>query len=34
MKIKPEEIIQIQGPYGEINRILTPCIEENTGASR
>lgn len=30
MKIKPEETIQIQGPYGEINGILTPCIEENT----
>lgn len=24
MKIKPEETIQIQGPYGEINGILTP----------
>ena len=32
MKIKPEETIQIQGPYGEINGILTPCIEENTAA--
>ena len=34
MKIKPEETIQIQEPYGEINGILTPCIEENTGVSR
>ena len=32
MKIKPEETIQIQGPYGEINGILTTCIEENTAA--
>lgn len=32
MKIKPEEAIQIQGPYGEIQGILTPCIEENTTA--
>lgn len=32
MKIKPEEAIQIQGPYGEIEGILTPCIEENTTA--
>lgn len=32
MRIKPEETIQIQGPYGRINGILTPCIEENTAA--
>ena len=32
MKIKPEETIQIKGPYGEIDGILTPCIEEQTTA--
>lgn len=28
MKIKPEETIQIQGPYGEINGILTPVSKK------
>ena len=34
MRIKPEETIQIQGPYGEINGMLTPCIDENTAAPK
>lgn len=32
MKIKTEETIQIQGPYGEINGVLSPCAEENITA--
>ena len=28
MKIKAEETIQIQGPYGEINGILTPVSKK------
>ena len=32
MKIKPEENNSNPGPYGEINGILTTCIEENTAA--
>lgn len=32
MKIKPEEVIRIEGPYGEINGVMTLCLEENTAA--
>lgn len=30
MKIKPEEEWQLKGPYGLIQGVLTPCVEENT----